>query len=82
MWAALGKKKSDLKWAAQMKPSATHGALCDNKIDAFFWLAGNPAALNKEAATSCDVTFVKVEGALIDKLVADNSFYTKTPIPG
>jgi len=82
MWSAMGHKDSDLKLASQMKSSETPGALCDNKIDAFFWLVGNPAALNKEAATTCDVTFVRVEGPAIDKLVADNSFYAKATIPG
>ncbi len=82
MWGAMGKTKSDLKLASQLKSSETPGALCDNKIDAFFWLVGNPAALNKEAATTCDVTFVKVENAAIDKLVADNPFYAKAAIPG
>jgi TRAP transporter TAXI family solute receptor len=82
MWGAMGKTKSDLKLASQMKSSETPGALCDNKIGAFFWLVGNPAALNKEAATTCDVVFVRVEGPAIDKLVADNSFYAKAIIPG
>jgi len=82
MWGAMGKKQSDLKLAAQMKSSETPSALCDNKIDAFFWLVGNPAALNKEAATTCDVTFVTVDNAAIKKLVADNSFYRTATIPG
>jgi len=82
MWSAMGKKKSDLKLAAQMKSSETPSALCDNKIDAFFWLVGNPAALNKEAATTCDVTFAVVDNAAIKKLVADNSYYRTATIPG
>ncbi len=82
MWDAMGHTKKDLKLAAQMKSAETPGALCDNKIDAFFWLVGNPAALNKEATTTCDAVFARVEGAAIDKLVADNSFYRKATIPG
>ena len=82
MWSAMGKKKSDLKLAAQMKSAETPSALCDNKIDAFFWLVGNPAALNKEAATTCDVTFAVVDNAAIKKLVADNPYYRTATIPG
>ena len=82
MWSAMGKSKSDLKLAAQMKSAETPSALCDNKIDAFFWLVGNPAALNKEAATTCDVTFAVVDNAAIKKLVADNPYYRTATIPG
>jgi TRAP transporter TAXI family solute receptor len=84
MWKALGHadKTADLKLAAQLKSAETPQALCDNKIDAFFWLVGNPAALNKEATTTCDAVFVPVEGPVIDKLVKENAFYRKAIIPG
>ncbi len=82
VWGAMGKTNDDLALASQLKSSETPGALCDNKIDAFFWAVGNPAALNTEAATTCDVAFAAVTGPAIDKLVADNSFYAKTTIPG
>ena len=82
MWQAMGHTNDDLKLAAQMKSAETPGALCDNKIDAFFWLVGNPAALNKEATTTCDAVIAEVSGAVIDKLVKDNSFYRYATIPG
>jgi len=82
MWKAMGKSNDDLKLVAQMKSAETPSALCDNKIDAFFWLVGNPAALNKEATTTCDAKFVPVTGPAIDKLVKDNSFYRYATIPG
>lgn len=82
VWNALGHSKDDLKLASQMKSAETPGALCDNKIDAFFWLVGNPAALNKEATTTCDAVFAEVNGPKIDKLLADNSFYRHAIIPG
>jgi len=82
LWKAMGKTNGDLKLVSQMKSSETPGALCDNKIDAFFWLVGNPAALNKEATTTCDANFVAVKGPAVDKLVKENSFYGTTVIPG
>ena len=82
LWKAMGKTNGDLKLTSQMKSSETPGALCDNKIDAFFWLVGNPAALNKEATTTCDANFVAVKGPAVDKLVKENSFYGTTVIPG
>ena len=82
LWKAMGKTNADLKLASQMKSSETPGALCDNKIDAFFWLVGNPAALNKEATTTCEANFVAVKGPAVDKLVAKYPFYGTTVIPG
>ncbi len=82
MWKALGYTNDDLKLVAQLKSAETPQALCDNKIDAFFWLVGNPSGLNKEATTTCDAIFVEVAGPEIDKLVTENSFYRYATIPG
>ena len=82
MWDAMGKSNDDLKLAAQMKSAENPSALCDNKIDAFFWMVGNPAALNKEATTNCDAVFATVDNAAIAKLVKENPFYRRATIPG
>ena len=78
----LGWKRSDLKLAAELKSAETGQALCDNKIDAYFWLVGHPSGLTKESVTSCDAVLVNVTGPAIDKLVKDNSFYRAATIPG
>ena len=82
MWDAMGKSNDDLKLAVQMKSAKTPSALCDNKIDAFFWMVGNPAVLNKEATTNCDAVFVTVDNAAIAKLVKEKPFYRRATIPG
>ena len=79
--SALGWSRSDLKLAAEMKSAETGQAVCDGKIDAYFWLVGHPSALTQESLATCDAHLVNVEGAAIDKLVADNSFYRKATIP-
>ncbi|UCH38835.1 MAG: TAXI family TRAP transporter solute-binding subunit [Gammaproteobacteria bacterium] len=78
---ALGWKRSDLKLAAEMKSAETGQAVCDGKIDAYFWLVGHPSALTQESLATCDAHLVHVKGAAIDKLVKDNSFYRKATIP-
>ena len=78
---ALGWSRSDLKLAAEMKSAETGQAVCDGKIDAYFWLVGHPSALTQESLATCDAHLVDVKGAAIDKLVADNSFYRKATIP-
>jgi len=79
---ALGWKRSDLKLAAELKSAETGQALCDNKIDAYFWLVGHPSALTKESVASCDAVIVNATGPAIDKLVAAHPYYRKAVIPG
>ena len=78
---ALGWTTADLKLAAELKSAETGQALCDNKIDAYFWLVGHPSALTQETLSTCDSNLVNATGPEIDKLVADNSFYRKAVIP-
>ncbi len=78
---ALGWSRSDLKLAAEMKSAETGQAVCDGKIDAYFWLVGHPSALTQESLATCDAHLVDVKGPAIDKLVKDNSFYRKAKIP-
>ena len=78
---ALGWQRSDLKLAAEMKSAETGQAVCDGKIDAYFWLVGHPSALTQESLATCDAHLVDVTGPAIDKLVADNPYYRKATIP-
>ncbi|MDH5356616.1 MAG: TAXI family TRAP transporter solute-binding subunit [Gammaproteobacteria bacterium] len=78
---ALGWKRSDLKLAAEMKSAETGQAVCDDKIDAYFWLVGHPSALTQESLASCAAHLVDVKGPAIDKLVKENSFYRTATIP-
>jgi uncharacterized protein len=81
MEEALGWKRSDLALAAEMKSAETGAAVCDGKIDAYFWLVGHPSALTQESLASCAAHLVNVTGPAIDKLIADNSYYRKAVIP-
>ena len=78
---ALGWTRDDLKLAAEMKSAETGQAVCDGKIDAYFWLVGHPSALTQESLATCDAHLVSATGTAIDKLVKDNSFYRKAVIP-
>jgi TRAP transporter TAXI family solute receptor len=79
---ALGWKLEDLKLASELKSAEMSQALCDNKIDAFFWLVGHPSASTKEAVASCNAKLVNVSGPAIDKLIKDRPYYRKATIPG
>lgn len=78
---AFGIKMEDFSLAAELKGSEMAQAVCDGKIDAMIYTIGHPAAAITEAATTCDVELVSVNGAPIDKLVAENPYYRKATIP-
>lgn len=82
MESALGWKRSDLRLASELKSAETGQALCDNKIDAYFWLVGHPSALTQETMSTCDAVLVNTDHAAIGKLVDDNSYYRWANIPG
>ncbi len=81
MEAALGWKRTDLALAAGMKSAETGAAMCDGKIDAYFWLVGHPSALTQESLASCASHLVDVTGPEIDKLIADRPYYRNATIP-
>ncbi len=77
----LGWKRSDLALAAAMKSSETGAALCDEKIDAYFWLVGHPSALTQETLASCPSHLVHAWTPEIEKLVKETPYYRKAVIP-
>ncbi|NOX15895.1 MAG: TAXI family TRAP transporter solute-binding subunit [Epsilonproteobacteria bacterium] len=79
---AMGWKKSDFKLASELKSSEQSKALCDNKIDAMIFTVGHPSGSIKEATTTCDARLISVTGPVIDKLIKNNSYYSKAIIPG
>ncbi|QPC43910.1 TAXI family TRAP transporter solute-binding subunit [Kaustia mangrovi] len=78
---ALGWSRDDLKLAAELKSAEQGQALCDNKIDAFFWLVGHPSANTQETLATCDSHLVNAMGEEIDGLVEERPYYRKATIP-
>ncbi|MDG2285014.1 MAG: TAXI family TRAP transporter solute-binding subunit [Alphaproteobacteria bacterium] len=78
---AMGWSRGDLKLAAQMKSAETGQAMCDGKIDGYFWLVGHPSALTQESLASCATHLVNAVSPEITKLVNDNPYYRVATIP-
>jgi TRAP transporter TAXI family solute receptor len=78
----FGIAKRDLKRATEFEFIDMVPALCDNKIDAFVFVAGHPNAIFQDAATSCASSIAAVAGSPIDRLVAAHPFYAKAEVPG
>jgi len=79
---ALGWKMSDFGLAAELKADEHGPALCDGKIDGFFYAVGHPSANIQDPTTSCGAKLVSLTGPAVDKLVADKPYYAKATIPG
>ena len=56
-------------------------ALCNGEYDAFSLAVGHPSPLIKEAAATCDVVLVPIEGPALDKIIADEPLYTTSVVP-
>ena len=82
LMSAMGWKASDFSLAAELKADEHGAALCDNKIDAFFYGVGHPSANIQDPITTCGAKLVPLTGAAVDKLVAGAPYYAKVNIPG
>lgn len=79
---AMGWKMSDFSLASELKADEHGPALCDGKIDGFFYAVGHPSANIQDPTTSCGAQLVSLTGRHIDKLVADKPYYAKVTLPG
>jgi hypothetical protein len=80
--AAMGWKLGDFSLASELKADEHGPALCDGKIDGFFYAVGHPSANIQDPTTSCGAKLISLTGPVVDKLVADKPFYGKVTIPG
>jgi hypothetical protein len=79
---ALNMKISDLGLAAELKADEHGAALCDNKIDGFFYSVGHPSANIQDPTTACGAKLVPITGPAVDALVKNNPYYAHATIPG
>lgn len=78
----LGWNTSAFSLASELRPDEHGAALCDNRIDGFFYAVGHPSANIQDPTTTCGAKLVPMTGAAVDKLVADHPYYAKVDIPG
>jgi TRAP transporter TAXI family solute receptor len=79
---ALGWKLTDFSLASELKADEHGPALCDGKIDGFFYGVGHPSANIQDPTTSCGARLVSLTGPQIDKLMEGKPYYAKATIPG
>lgn len=79
--AEMGWKMTDFALASELKPDEHGPALCDGKIDGFFYAVGHPSANIQDPTTSCGARLVSLTGPAIDKLVKEKPYYAPATIP-
>jgi uncharacterized protein len=79
---AKGWTMDDFALASELKSAEQAQALSDNNVDAIVFTVGHPNGSIQEATTTVDAKLIPVTGAEVDKLVADNSYYSTATIPG
>lgn len=79
---ALGWKMNDFSLASELKADEHGPALCDGKIDGFFYAVGHPSANIQDPTTSCGAKLVSLTGPAVEKLLAERPYYARAVIPG
>ncbi|NLC37161.1 MAG: TAXI family TRAP transporter solute-binding subunit [Alcaligenaceae bacterium] len=79
--AAQGRDMSFFSLASELRPDEHGSALCDGKIDGFFYGVGHPSANIQDPTTSCGAQLVSLTGPVVDKLVDTYPYYAKVAIP-
>jgi uncharacterized protein len=82
LFQAVGMKDSDLSLAAELKADEHGAALCDNKIDGFFYGVGHPSANIQDPTTACGAQLVPITGPAVDALVKKYPYLGYATIPG
>ncbi|TMJ53313.1 MAG: TAXI family TRAP transporter solute-binding subunit [Alphaproteobacteria bacterium] len=78
----MGWTKNDFSLAAELKADEQGTALCDNKIDGFFYGVGHPSAAIQDPTIACGAKLISLTGPAVDALVKDHPYYAKATIPG
>ena len=73
--AAMSWTMADFALASELKADEHGPALCDGKIDGFFYGVGHPSANIQDPTTSCGAKLVSLTGPAVDKLLAEKPYY-------
>ncbi len=78
----MGWSDKSFSLAAELKADEQGSALCDNKIDGFFYGVGHPSAAIQDPTTQCGAKLIPLTGPAVDALVKEHPYYSYATIPG
>lgn len=79
--AAHGWTIADLGPVLELDASEQEAALCGDRVDAVFFVAGHPNGVTQGTTTGCQARLVRVEGPPVDGLLASHPVYHASFIP-
>ncbi len=79
---AMGWTPRSFSYAGSLPAAQQSLALCHGRIEAMVYVVGHPNKSIEKATELCDALLVDVEGPEIDRLVAENPYYSYMTIPG
>lgn len=80
--AALAMKSGDFAQATELSADEHGKALCDNRIDGFGYVVGNPATNLEYPTKHCGARLIPLSGPAIDRMVLDYPYFAYTTIAG
>jgi TRAP transporter TAXI family solute receptor len=72
----------DFALATELNADEQCPALCDNKIDGFYYGVGHPSAAIQDPTTTCGARLVSLTGPAINALLKKYPYYSVATIPG
>jgi uncharacterized protein len=78
----MGWTLADFSLAAELKADEQGTALCDNKIEGFFYGVGHPSAAIQDPTTACGAKLIPLTGPAPEALIKTYPYYAKAVIPG
>jgi len=79
---AYGWTSKDFSEATELPVTEQAEALCENRVDVVAFTVGHPNSWVHDAAATCPIKLVQVNGAPVKRLIADNPFLARAVIPG
>ena len=81
LFEAMGLPLSSFSQVATLDIKDQYGAICGRKVDATAFLAGHPNGNVNKLIKLCDVNFIGLSNATVDRLIASAPYYVGALIP-
>lgn len=79
--AALGWTPGDFAQVLELGLAEQNRALCDGRVDAIMFEAAQPNGFVQEATIGCSARLLRLEGPVIERLLAAHPYYVASVIP-
>jgi hypothetical protein len=78
----VGMMTSDFALTSELQSSEQAAALCDDRVDAAFWAAGVPNGSAQEAAATCAISILPLDGKWVDEFLKKYTAYAEDTVRG